>query len=101
MLQILPITPAQVKAINASENFLNESRQILYSLYRGKGITDPHRLAFNLINKIDLRRGGKTCCIIKSWHLLYMLEHGIINLNYQMNRIFMRLIKHQIILSIL
>ena len=34
MLQRLPI-----KADNTSENLLNEIRQIIYSLYRAKGIT--------------------------------------------------------------
>ena len=36
MLQRLPIALAQVKACNASENLLNEIRQIIYSLYREK-----------------------------------------------------------------
>ena len=36
MLQRLPIALAQVKAGNASENLLNEIRQIIYSLYRAK-----------------------------------------------------------------
>ena len=34
MLQILPISLAQVKAGNNSESFLNEIRKIAYSLYR-------------------------------------------------------------------
>ena len=33
MLQRLPMALAQVKAGNASENLLNEIRQIIYSLY--------------------------------------------------------------------
>ena len=36
MLQRLTIALAQVKAGNTSENVLNESRQIMYSLYRAK-----------------------------------------------------------------
>ena len=39
MLQRLPIALAQVKAGNTSENLLNESRQIIYSLYQAKEIT--------------------------------------------------------------
>ena len=39
MLQKLPIALAQVKAGNNSENFLNEIRQIVYSLYQTKKIT--------------------------------------------------------------
>ena len=39
MLQRLPITLAQVKAGNISENLLNEIIQIIYSLYRAKEIT--------------------------------------------------------------
>ena len=36
MLQRLPIALAKVKADNTSENWLNEVRQIIYSLYWGK-----------------------------------------------------------------
>ena len=36
MLQRLPITYAQVKAGNTSENLLNKIRQIIYSFYRKK-----------------------------------------------------------------
>ena len=36
MLQRLPITYAQVKAGNTSENLLNTIRQIIYSFYRKK-----------------------------------------------------------------
>ena len=56
-------------AINTSENVLNEIRQIMYSLYRAKELlkmyirytensktSDPHRLLFNLSDKIDLLR---------------------------------------------
>ena len=39
MLQILPITLAQLKAGNTSQNLLNEIRQITYSLYQTKEIT--------------------------------------------------------------
>ena len=39
MLQKLPITPAQIKAGNTSENLLNEIRQIIFSLYGAKEIT--------------------------------------------------------------
>ena len=39
MLQRLPIALAQVKSGNASENLLNEIRQIIYSLYREKELT--------------------------------------------------------------
>ena len=39
MLQRLPITLAQLKAGNTSENLLNEIRQITYSLYQAKEIT--------------------------------------------------------------
>ena len=39
MLQILPIALAQVKAGNRSENLLMEKRQLIYSLYQAKEIT--------------------------------------------------------------
>ena len=39
MLQRLPIALVQVKAGNNSKVFLNEIRQIVYSLYQSKQIT--------------------------------------------------------------
>ena len=39
MFKRLPIAFAQVKAVNTSENLLNEIRQIIYSLYREKELT--------------------------------------------------------------
>ena len=39
MLQILPITLAEVKKDNNPESLLNEIRQIVYSLYQSKQIT--------------------------------------------------------------
>ena len=39
MIQRLPITLAQVKAGNNSENLSNEIRQIIYSAYQSKEIT--------------------------------------------------------------
>ena len=36
MLQRLPIAIAEIKAVNISENLLNEIRQIVYSLYQAK-----------------------------------------------------------------
>ena len=36
MLQRLPLTFAQVKAVNNSEKFLNEIRKIVYSLNQSK-----------------------------------------------------------------
>ena len=39
MLQRLPVALAQIKAGNNSQNFLNEIRQIVYSLYQSKEIT--------------------------------------------------------------
>ena len=48
MLQRLPIALAQVKADNNSESLLNETRQIVYSLYQSKEIT---KKVFNNIIK--------------------------------------------------
>ena len=43
MRQRSPIAVAQVKAgNNTSEKLLNEIRQIIYSLYREKGVTKKH-----------------------------------------------------------
>ena len=52
MLQILRKALAQVKAGNTSENLLNEIRQIIYSLYRTKEITE--KLYNNTMNSIKL-----------------------------------------------
>ena len=52
MLQILPVAIAQVKAGNTSENFLNEIRQIIYSLYQAKKITK--KVYDNIMNSIKL-----------------------------------------------
>ena len=40
MLKGLPIALAQVKAGNTPENLLNKIRQVIYSLYRAKEITE-------------------------------------------------------------
>ena len=40
MLTRLPITLAQLKARNNSEKLKNEIRQLLYSLYRSKKLTN-------------------------------------------------------------
>ena len=52
MLQILPIALAQVKAANNSESLLNETRQIVYSLYQSKQITQ--KVYNNIIKSIQL-----------------------------------------------
>ena len=41
-VQRLPIALAQVKAGNTSENLLNEIRQVIYSLYQAKEITEKY-----------------------------------------------------------
>ena len=89
MLQRLPIALAQVKAGNVSKTLLNEIRQIVYSLYGAKEITeenmkqynefryntimntifinsknsktsDPDRLLLNITDKIDLEEKTNT-----------------------------------------
>ena len=50
MLSRLPITLAQLKAGNNSEKLKNETRQLLYSLYRTKNMTK--QVYNNLINYI-------------------------------------------------
>ena len=49
-LQRLPITLAQVKVGNTSENLLNEIYQIIYFLYQTKYITK--KVCNNVINSI-------------------------------------------------
>ena len=39
MLQRLPLALAQIKVANISESLLNETRQLVYSLYQSKEIT--------------------------------------------------------------
>ena len=48
--QRLPIAPAQVKACNTMENLLNEIRQIIYSLYWAKEVTE--KVCNNIVNSI-------------------------------------------------
>ena len=50
ILQRLPIALAQVKSCNTSENLLNESPQIIYSLYWLKQITE--KVFNNIMNSI-------------------------------------------------
>ena len=52
MVQILPIALAQVKAGTTSENLLNESRQIIYSLYWVKEIAN--KVYNNIMNSVKL-----------------------------------------------
>ena len=52
MLKRLPIALAQVKVGNNSEILLNEIRQIVYSLYRSKEITE--KVYNNIINSIKV-----------------------------------------------
>ena len=52
MFKRLPIALVQIKADNNSESFLNEIRQIVYSLYRSKEITK--KVYNNIINSIKV-----------------------------------------------
>ena len=52
MLRKLPITLAQAKANNTSENLLYEIRQIIYSLYREKEIAE--KVYNNIINSVKV-----------------------------------------------
>ena len=52
MLKRFPIALAQIKAGNNSETLLNEIRQIVYSLYRSKEITQ--KLYNNIIKSIKI-----------------------------------------------
>ena len=52
MLKRLPIALAQIKAGNNSESLLNEIRQIVYSLYRSKEITQ--KVYNNIIKPIKV-----------------------------------------------
>ena len=51
MIQSLPISHAQVKAGSTSENFLNEIRQIINSLFRAKEMT---KVCNNIMNSIKV-----------------------------------------------
>ena len=52
MLQRLPLALAQVKAGNTSENLLNETIKIKYSLYREEEV--PKIAYSNIMNSISL-----------------------------------------------
>ena len=52
MLQRLPIAFAQLKTGNPFENLLNEIRQMIYSLYQKKEITE--KVYNNIMNSIKL-----------------------------------------------
>ena len=54
MLQRIPTALAQLKAGNTSENLLNETRKIIYSLYREKEITK--KVYNNIMNSIKLQK---------------------------------------------
>ena len=49
MLQRLPIALAQVKAGNNSESLLNETRQIVYSLYQSKKLPKKYTITIKSI----------------------------------------------------
>ena len=55
MLERLPIALAQMKAGNNSEGLLNETRQIVYSLYQSKEITK--KVCNNKINRCKYKNG--------------------------------------------
>ena len=61
MLQRLPRALAQVKAGNTSENLLNESRQIIYSLDREREISKKCIQQYNEFNKV----------IKQNWYYIY------------------------------
>ena len=50
MVSRLPITVAQLKAVNYSRKLVNEIRQLLYSFYRSKKLTKT--ICNHLINAI-------------------------------------------------
>ena len=52
VLKRLPWALAQVKAGNTFEELLNETRQVIYSLYWEKGITK--KVYNNIINSIKI-----------------------------------------------
>ena len=52
ILETLPISLAQVKVGNSSENLLNEICEIIYFLYQAKGITK--KLYKNVMNSVKV-----------------------------------------------
>ena len=57
----MPITLAQVKAVNTSQNSLNEVCEIIYSSYRAKGITKKIYKNVMKFNKV----------IEQNWYYIY------------------------------
>ena len=70
--------------------------------------SDPHRLLLNLLDEINLKKSDKylalsNLTIYHTWkniknctrtiNLIYQLQHGIKNLNYQMDHILYQILK--------
>ena len=75
MLQRSPIALAQAKAGNNSKSLLNETHKLFILCINQKKLlkkyiitktSKPHVLILNLTDKLDLRRGKKKYCFIKS-----------------------------------
>ena len=56
MLQRLPIALAEVETGNKYENWLNDIRQIIYSLYRAKEITKKSIQQYHEFNKVIIQK---------------------------------------------
>ena len=68
MLQRLPIALIQVKSDNTSEIFLNQIRQIIYSLYRTKETTkEVYTNIMNLIKKKKSYKNNKFKISAPTW----------------------------------
>ena len=67
MLQRLPVAFAQVKTVNTSENVLNDTKQIIYSLSRAKWIIKKLHTWYTLIKWIP--ESSKAEWILYLWVL--------------------------------
>ena len=67
MLQRLPVAFAQVKTVNTSENVLNDTNQIIYSLSRTKWIIKKVHTWYTLITWIP--ESSKAEWILYLWVL--------------------------------
>ena len=83
MLRRLPIPLAQVKAVNTSENLLNEIRQSICSLYRTKEIAE--KVYNNIMNSIKLQNRMDTIFIKSGKSKTSDLHRPLLNLSDKTN----------------
>ena len=83
MLQILPITLVQVKVCNTSEDLLNETIYIVYSLYRPSKFTK--KVNNNIMNSIKFQNKMNTIFMNSKSSATSYLHRLLLNLTHKIN----------------